>query len=182
MKKIFVAFFLWGLFISTANASLVTFDDVSFNTPTPFVTGGFLFSGSNSFSFVFETSGGSSDNGTQALIIGGFDSTVTITKEGGGLFSVDSFDAGLSWYTQLSIFDVRVGNETITLGEGYKTYLFPNLINISFLTIGPAPIDGYIAIDNISLSEPSTVPEPGALLLLILGLVGLGLTWQRKTI
>ncbi len=177
MKKIVIVL-LGMLFVSTANATLITFDDVTANSSTPFVSGGLSFSGITSYAW--NTSGTSSDNGTQALIIG-YGGNVTITKDGGGLFSIDSLDAGLSWYTALSSFDVNIGSETITLGTGYSAYSFTSLTNISSLTIASAPNDGYIAIDNISWSDASAVPEPGSLALLALGLAGVGFSRKKKT-
>jgi len=179
MEKKIIGLCLY-LFAVSATATVVTFDDVATDIPTPFVSGGLLFSGETGETFAWNTTGSSSDNGTQALAIG-FGSAVTVTRDGGGLFSLDSLDAGLSWYTALSSFEVNVGSETITLGIGYSTYSFTSLTNISSLTITPGPTDGYIAIDNINWSDSSAVPEPGSLVLLGLGLAGFGFSRKNKS-
>ncbi len=178
MKKIIITL-LGVLFIGTANASLVTFDDVTPNSAAPFVSGGLMFDG-GFYTLAWNTSGGSSNNGTQALIIG-YSGYATITKDGGGLFSIDSLEAGLSWDTVLSSFDINIGSETITLGLGYGAFTFSGLTNLSSLTIWFAPVDGYLAIDNIRWSEASAVSAPTSITLLVLGLAGLGLTKKRKS-
>jgi len=169
------------LFAGSANAAVVTFDDIASNIDIPVVSGGLLFTYNNpGIASAWNTGGGSSNNGTQALIIG-FGAGVEITRDGGGLFSIDSLDAGLSWFTALSSFDINVGSEVITLGLGYDAYSFTSLTNISSLAISSGPADGYIAIDNINWSNPSAapVPEPGLLVLLGVGLAGIGFSRKR---
>jgi PEP-CTERM motif len=56
----------------------------------------------------------------------------------------------------------------------------PTVARFGFLYIGPADILNYIGIDSLSLiREDRSVPEPGSMLLLGLGLAGLGLARRR---
>ena len=176
MKKL-VLLFLSFFAVSAYAGPIATFDDPGLpsGTSTPFESGGLLFSGSNSYAW--NTNGGSSDNGTQALIIG-YGGSATISKVGGGLFTLNSLDAGLSWYTQLDNFTITVGSETITLGSGYQNYAFTTLTDQITITIQPGAPDGYIAIDNIQYS----VPEPTVLGLLGLGLVTISLSRRRRVV
>lgn len=56
----------------------------------------------------------------------------------------------------------------------------PTVARFGFLYVGPADILNYIGIDSLSLiREERTVPEPGSLLLLGVGLAGLGFARRR---
>lgn len=160
-----------------AHATVVTFEDVSNHSSAPFSSGGLDFTGGTTY--VWNGPGYAADNGTLNLI-SGFSNSFTITKTGGGLFSIDQFDAGLSWYTTLQSLDVTVGANVITLDPTFQTFLFSNLVNLTSLTVSFAPSDGYMSFDNIVWHEGSQVPEPETLLLLALGLVGIAAS-RRKT-
>ena len=162
----------------TAQAGTATFDDVANTTPAPFSSGGLDFAGCD-WTFAWSAGSGKADNGTQNLIVG-FVDTVTITKTGGGLFTLDQLDAGLSWYTTENSFDLTLnGIDTITLGNTFQTYYFSNLVNVTSVTLSGAPTDGYLGIDNI-VFDAGTVPEPASIALMGLALVGMATTLRRK--
>ena len=161
---------------SVASAAVVTFDDTGSGTGAPFSSGGLDFSGS--FTYVWFGPGYNADNGTNSLI-SGFSTGFTITKTGGGLFSIDQLDAGLSWYTGLTSLNISVGSDVISLGQSYQTYSFTNINNVTSVTVAFAPGDGYFAIDNIVWND-NPVPEPGSLTLLGLALLGLVAARRRN--
>lgn len=161
---------------SVASAAVVTFDDTASGTGAPFSSGGLDFSGSSTY--VWFGPGYNANNGTNSLI-SGFSSSFTITKTGGGLFSIDQLDAGLSWYTGLTSLNISVGSDVISLGQSYQTYSFTNINNVTSVTVAFAPGDGYFAIDNIVWND-NPVPEPGSLTLLGLALLGLVAARRRN--
>ena len=161
---------------SVASAAVVTFDDTGSGTGAPFSSGGLDFSGSSTY--VWFGPGYNANNGTNSLI-SGFSSSFTITKTGGGLFSIDQLDAGLSWYTGLTSLNISVGSDVISLGQSYQTYSFTNINNVTSVTVAFAPGDGYFAIDNIVWND-NPVPEPGSLTLLGLALLGLVAARRRN--
>lgn len=160
-----------------AQAGLATFDDVTNTTPAPFSSGGLDFSGG--YSYVWSGPGYGADNGTLNLI-SGFNDSFTITKTGGGTFTLDQLDAGLSWYTSQSSYDITVGTDTITLLPTFQTYTFSDLVNVSSVTVEFAPGDGYLSIDNIVWHDGSNVPEPASLMLVGAALLGLAAARKQK--
>ncbi|MET0012513.1 MAG: hypothetical protein ABW088_02550 [Sedimenticola sp.] len=180
MKKILLLGLSLLILSTSVNASIITgFDDVSSGTFAPFTSNGLDFASNGvGITGAWNTTGTPSDNGTNALIVG-FGDSVTITRNGGGLFSVNSFDAGLSWYTALSSLAISVGGEIISLGLGYSTYTFSSLTNISSLTIAAGPSDGYFAIDNIEWTS-SDVPIPAPIALIGLGLILISYNQRKK--
>ena len=166
-----------------AQAAVVDFENYAgtdVQNGSPIVSGGYSFA--DPFSPGAWNSGPHSDNGTENLIYGfGPDNLLTMTQVGGGTFSVSQFDAGLSFYTALTSFVVTLtGNisgggtvtDTFTVVDGYTTFNFGNLTNLTSLTF-TAPSDGYIAVDNIGVNGTS-VPEPAGWALMLVGLGGLG--------
>ena len=161
---------------SVASAAVVTFNTLGFGTAAPFSSGGLDFSGSSTY--VWFGPNYNANNGTNSLI-SGYSTSLTITKTGGGLFSIDQLDAGLSWYTGLTSLNISVGSDVISLGQSYQTYSFTNINNVTSVTVAFAPGDGYFAIDNIVWND-NPVPEPGSLTLLGLALLGLVAARRRN--
>jgi hypothetical protein len=166
-----------ALHCASVQANVVTFDDVTNHSATPFDSGGLHFVGNNTY--VWQGDGAHSDNGTVSLISAS-SASFTITKTGGGLFSIDELDAGLSWYTALTSLVVTVGSESITLSQNYQTFSLSSLQNISSVTIGLAPADGYYAFDNIVWHDDSRVPEPASFPLVGAALLAVGAARRRR--
>jgi hypothetical protein len=164
---------------SQAQASVITFDDQAGTSTLPVSADGLTFTSSGGYAYVWTAGGGKADNGTNNLIYG-LGATVTITRTGGGTFTLNGFDAGLSWYTSVNAFDLTLnGTDTISLGNAYQGYQFANLKNVTSVTFSGAPSNGYIAIDNVDF-DVAQVPEPASLTLLGLGLAGLAAA-RRKS-
>jgi len=160
-----------------AQANLVTFSDVAGQSAAPFDSGGLHFAGTSTY--VWSGDGTHSDNGTESLIAG-FGGSFTITKTGGGLFSIDALDAGLSWYTTLTSMVLNVGGESITLNGHYQTFNLSSLQNISSVTFGAAPTDGYLAVDNIVWHDGTQLPEPASMALAGAALMAAGAARRRR--
>lgn len=159
------------------HAAIATFDDVANTTGVPFSSGGLDFSGG--YTYVWNGPGYGADNGTLSLISGSSGS-FTITRTGGGTFTLDQLDAGLSWYTGQTAYDITVGPDVITLTPAYQTYTFSDLVNVSSVTVEFAPGDGYLSVDNIVWHDGSNVPEPASLMLFGAALLGLAATRKQK--
>ena len=151
----------------------MTFNELPDNVATTFVSGGLVFSGSTTWSWG-SPGAGYADNGTTG-IISGFGSGFTITRFGGGNFTLNQVDGGLSWYTNLTSHGVTAGSEMMTLNRSFQTFVFSSLVNVSSVTFSAAPGDGYYAFDNIVYDalDNGQVPEPASLMLIGLALAGL---------
>lgn len=160
------------LFIFThfASANIVTFDDdVKPFVYSSIVSGGLKFEGASTWTWPGPDDG--ANNGTTNLI-SGFGNSLTITKVGGGTFTIDQFDAALSWYAKDEWFGIWINSNLIVIGQQFSRFSnginFDSLTNVTSVTIGIPPADGYFAIDNI-VWHNAAVPEPSALMLCLLG-------------
>lgn len=130
------------------------------------------------------------DNGTETLLSD--TQTFTMTKVGGGLFDLFSFDAA-EWYSYgmsptISVVGTYANNTTtsatFTLDDlvangGFQTFTlansFRNLASVSF----SETVLNMAQYDNFVTDAPAGVPEPAALALLGLGVAGIA-TRRRK--
>jgi hypothetical protein len=120
---------------------------------------------------------------------------MTLTQSNGGAFSLSSLDAAVAYLnlsssfnaTSLTIVGTLLGGGTVSQGIGLdlgaSTMVFDsnwsNLISIEFVASGSLNDTNAFVVDNIVLS-PVSVPEPGTLALLGLGLVGMGMRRRIK--
>lgn len=165
------------------NAGISTYTEAGFDITTNDTSQAFFESG---------TYGGNGLSGASgdALFFQNSTTLFTLDESGGGLFGLTSLDAG-------GLFSGS-GTVQVTgyLSGGGTVQSILNLVNVSG-TAGVLPTftfgaawnnltafdllrtnGNFIAFDNITLT--TTVPEPGTLALLGLGLFGMGLARRRK--
>lgn len=180
-----------------AHASLVTFE----GHPDDFAA----VQTSEGFTFSFSASGwgiltdGFADvgtpythNGTTRLMAAGGDHSVTMSRTGGGVFSLQGLDAAVffpGFSGQIELLGHISGGGTVSTTldvlDVFASYggaafnAFSSLNDIVFTEVGGSPDfrgSGGLSLDNLRVDEAgTTVPEPGALLLscLALGMLGL---------
>ena len=182
------------LLAGTANAGLITFEEVpqtSGATPSTqgdITSGGYLFNSStNHTHFVNNFSGGNSGS----TFFGADDfagaNTVTMTESGGAAFNLNSLDLG-NWFEQSTnllltgtLFGGGTVSSNIALGAFSNFALnWTNLISVSFDSTAGTD-DQYWGVDNISVSA---VPEPSILILLstCLLMLGIGRRTRRSSV
>ena len=136
------------------------------------------------------------DNGTRSLFAsGGAPANFTMTKVGGGTFSVSALDASV-YYTGApantidligSLFGGGTTTHTINTSTTWATFLLPssftNLTSLQFRsgTSGGFLSDSGLAIDNINLGPSGAIPEPSSWALMILGFGLVGAVSRRRT-
>lgn len=123
-------------------------------------------------------------NGTNNLIFSPFSlgsGNMTITKTGGGVFDLLSFDMVISWYNSNPNEVVFVNGSPLNLTQTLTNFAV-NLIGVSSVTISNIGVNGsYWSADNFNVNVGvSDVPVPAALPLLAAGLAGLGYAGRRR--
>lgn len=129
---------------------------------------------------------GGADNGSHVYMFG-YNSGATVSKIGGGAFTLNSFDFG----KEFSGSDITVGYVLNLASGGTQTGSFTGNGAFQTLALGqtitsisfglPTGGNAYIAIDNLSYDEAAAVPEPAMLGLFGMGAIGLGLARRRKS-
>lgn len=118
-------------------------------------------------------------NPTASVLLGGVTPTMTVTRVGGGAFSLIAFDYACDTGTCA----LTVGNTAFTSGSSSA---------LDFATVSPSGFSGITSLqfsastahlmDNIVLSydDMPAIPLPAGLPLLLGGLAGLGMISRRK--
>jgi hypothetical protein len=172
-----------GLTFGSAHAAMVTFNGQSQNAgfaPFAVSSGGLDFAvGGDFYGGIWDSSSPNS-NGTDNFIYSSSPSAgaLTITKTGGGLFSLNSIEMAISWYDSNPTENILVNGNLLQLTQSLTTYNL-NLSNVSAVTITGFGSGVYWMADNI-VYDSNRVPEPGTLALLGLGLAGLASSMRRK--
>ncbi len=123
--------------------------------------------------------GSPNSNGTPNLILG-FSPVdeITITKVGGGVFTLISADLAVSWYSVVSPNTITVNGSVFGIDSTLTTYAF-NTTGTSFTISGLASNDGYWVGDNFTFSG-TAVPEPASWAMLIAGFGLTGAAMRRR--
>ena len=131
-------------------------------------------------------------NGTSNLVAAGDrgegTAQVVMTESGGGafdIFSLDGATANVNEINQLLIEGTLMGGGSVStyldidgVFDSYAIAGFTNLVSVTFSSVNSGGYNlGGFSIDNIDLT--GSVPEPGILALLSMGLLSLGLTRRR---
>jgi hypothetical protein len=200
MKKLFAASYLLLALTFNAQASTVDFEDTAANSfqPDPFTSGELTFTPISGSIYTFSGNPGS-DNGTNALIAGwghyagdDFGGNFSFNKTDNSIFSLDSLDAGTTWFSDEDggigsvVFtgyqlDGGILTQTLYLNYQYANYAFgwANLISVD---VSSNSNYGFVAYDNINI-DGTSVPVPAAVWLFgsaLAGLVGIGKRKQAK--
>jgi hypothetical protein len=167
--------------MGASQATTVTFDDLSAPTGvlSSFSDMGLDFTNNGTYMLVWDGSSPNS-NGTNNNIFAGFSSSdyETITKTGGGTFTLDSIDLAISWYDSNPTETITINGSPLTITQTLTTYTL-NLVGVTAVNISGVPSDsGYWTADNIVYNA---VPEPSTWAMIMLGFAGLGFAGYRAS-
>jgi hypothetical protein len=164
---------------------------------------GFTFTFSAAGWGIFEDAfvgGGSpyTSNGSARLLAAGSGTgpaTVTMTASDSSLFSIFALDAatmfpGFSGSMDIvgMLADASTVSQTLAVTDAFASYsldpVFSNLVSLSFseTVSGAYRTTPGFALDNLIVSEASSIPEPSTLALLGLGLLGVGFSSVKKPV
>ena len=184
-------------FSGEADGAYAIFD----GAPDTYDISGFTFDGH----FLYTTAGSGcgeggcntidGESGQIADFFGAGTPVMTLAESGGNAFSLVSLDAAIAYLNISSLYNADsltvVGtlfgggtvSQTMGLGLGAGTMSFDsswgNLLSIEFAAGGSGNGSNAFVTDNIVLGA-ATVPEPGTLALLGIGLLGMGAARRRK--
>jgi hypothetical protein len=173
--------------LAPAQATTITFDSSPQYTCGAQVSAGLIFT--SPYCLGVWPDNPVSSNGTPALIYGFGE--MTLTQFGGGSFHLQSFLAGISWYSAATTaeidytFDLQGGGTStgsFTIGQGFAEYEFDaDITKATFSGLA----DGYVAVDNVVadfVAPPAPEPASWAMMLGGFGLVGAAMRRRKSAV
>lgn len=191
--------------VSTSRADFIDFNSVpSSGNPilTTLTTGGYQFS-STHFHTIDSTFGSLVSNGTIYIAeeAGNLGGPITMSKVGGGVFSLNRFDGAKLFLSNtpgfpnadfINVVGNLFGGGTVSAqfalqtAVAFQTFLLPGtFVNLTSVTFSGSVIGGDaggIALDNIEVNATTAVPVPSGVVLTGLGfmcITGAGLVRRR---
>jgi len=197
---------LLAVFSFATQATLIDFQDLPQGSPAGscaslgsdrIASGGFMFGGNPAAPALSSCAPGAVGANTSDALLNANDLSIfTMTQWGGTAFSLNFFDAGNrtqpQWYSSsggVQVVGYLADGDPVTQsfyfnGDAFGQFLlnsqFTNLIMVTFTSIGGG--NSEFLLDNIGVNgaTPTSVPEPGTLLLVMIGLAGLVFTNRSR--